>query len=285
MFVLTGSQALQFWQGKDFSDKSDYDIICSEEDLNSIGLSFNGKDQILKDGVEYISDKLLNNERMSGYYSAYIKLRKTDTYVKVMDTTGLYICKRSHLHRPIKFARHIMQFQEIRALNPYLNDLDREVLINRTKLTKEKFGDRTPKLNKTNDEFFDDFVSKYYIHDELHEIMAFGDQPVYEKLKHNPDLATCEKSLWLKLTYEEKNNCVTEEARVIALERFIIPKLILGQAHMPPTFAFDKSLEKICTTLTSGYFRDWAIDHWSQIRNNQGDYLKIFENKKHVLTA
>ena len=57
---------------------------------------------------------------------------------------------------------------------------------------------------------------------------------------------------------------------VIALERFVIP------GKLNPKLAYLKAVEKICTTLTSGWFRDFAIDNWPEVIDNVPDYVSIF---------
>ena len=114
-----------------------------------------------------------------------------------------------------------------------------------------------------NQQFFDDAVKKVYDHDWLHERVAFFDRPLYERLKfsNKMDLAWCEKELWEKFTHQEKMMCVVEETTVIALERFLIP----GREKYA-TAAYMKALQKVCTSLTSGWFRDFAIWNWADLR-------------------
>lgn len=275
---LCGSQALKHWSFSPYDDDKDYDIIASEEELNKHDLSFSGRDQFKHGKIEFIDIKLLNNEKLcKSPYKSYRSVSVENFNCVVIRPTALYIMKRSHLFRPLKFARHITEFQKIKNLECYLFKDDLAVLRERISLTKKKYGDKVPKLNKTNDEFFDDSVTKYYVHDDLHKIVAYNPyNPIYERLKVNKELAMCEKDLWYKLSHEDKVNCVREEGYVIALERFIIPKIESGEKHMSPEMAFDKSLEKICTTLCSGYFRDFAIDNWSEIRKNIASYLGMF---------
>lgn len=279
---LCGSQALKHWSFSPFDNDKDYDIIASEEELNIYDLSFSGRDQFKHGKIEFIDIKLLNNEKLcKAPYKSYRSVSVENFNCVVLRPTALYIMKRSHLFRPLKFARHILEFQKIKTLECSLYKDDLAVLRERISLTKKKYGDKVPKLNKTNKEFFDDSVTKYYVHDDLHKIVAYNPgHPIYESLKVNQELAMCEKDLWYKLSHEDKVNCVREEGYVIALERFIIPKIENGEKHMSPEMAFDKALEKICTTLTSGFFRDFAIDNWQKIRSNISCYLGSFLSHK-----
>ena len=287
MFLLTGSAALNHHLCKPCNPKSDIDFIASEEDLNKIGLSFDGKDSIRSfDKVEFINRELLNNDKFYGSIE-YFPFSYKDEFkfcYSVATIEELYIQKRSHLFRPIKFSRHILEFQKIKDfMCEPLNSEQELILKERIKLTKEKFGDRTPSLMKSNDDFFNDKVTKYYVHDDIHRAVAYYDKPIYERLKRDPELAKCEKDLWLQLSHADRVKCVQEECFVIALERYIIPNLIEGIRHMPPEFAFYKSLERVCTTLCSGWFRDFAIDNWKEITKYNVDFLEKFKVSKCLL--
>ncbi len=51
---------------------------------------------------------------------------------------------------------------------------------------------------------------------------------------------------------------VYEEAAVLALERAVIPH------QTPPEKAFMMALEKVCTSITSGWFREFAWENYGQ---------------------
>jgi len=72
---------------------------------------------------------------------------------------------------------------------------------------------------------------------------------------------------------------VDEEATVIALERKIIP-IIKGESVEDVNLfnAYKWALMRICTNLTSGWFRDFAIDNYFEILNQwRPNYLEIFD--------
>lgn len=209
---------------------------------------------------------------------------------KVVNPVGLMLIKRSHLHRPLNFAKHIRDYHKLHSL--FGNQIDgryKELLANLTKITKEKYGDRTPSLKKSKREFFDDYVTKYYEHDDIHYATCYYNEPIYEKLKPDPDMVWCSRKLWNDLAHDDKIRCVREEAYTIALERYIIPKMKTGETPPPAKFSFYWSLERICTTLTSGWFRDFAIDNWLEISQYDIDFVAKFERnidgsqKRHLI--
>lgn len=256
--ILVGSRALAYWLNKPelVKDNSDWDLI-TERPMPSTN----------KCRIECHYD--LNDADVS-HYTTSSTIILNGVVIPVCSLKGLMLIRRSHLHRPQKFQRNMWLFNQVNwpMMKLELDDFDKEFLKTRTRLTKEKFGDRVPSLNQTNEDFFDDYVTKHFDHDYVHEYVAYYDKPLYTRLKYDYDLAKCEKKLWNKLTFEDKIKCVLEECYVIGLERFIVPKLLNKQSHQPFRFAVVSALNKVCTTLTSGWFRDFAIDNYMKILDN-----------------
>lgn len=215
-------------------------------------------------GFEFHDRRFLNNDSFDNYaLNTPIIINNVELYP--INLKGLAIIKRSHLWRDLKFDRHIGVYH--RFLSKHLsnmNDIDTELLNDRIQLSYKEFNDYRPiSLRKTVKDFFDDAVTKKYDHDYLHELMAFYNKPLYTQLQYYSSMAWCEKELWDKLSYEDKCKCVAEETYVISLERFLIP----SDWNYYNKLAFIKSLHKVCTTLTSGWFRDFAIDNYPSIIN------------------
>lgn len=277
--LLTGSQALRYHLKEPFSDKSDYDIICHESELPD-GLAFNDKYSVKFGNIEFINIYSLNNyvfEDMS-VHNIDITIDGKEYPVSVCNLNDLYIQKRSHAHRPIKFAKNIFDLKKLKELGVKLSLHDSYLLHKRTKKTKKLFKDNVPSLNQTNEDFFDDAVKKFYVHDHIHEVMAYYDKPLYSRMKRDFSLAKCEKDLWEEFSHEDKIRCVREECYVIGVERFLVPHLEFKTKSIPEKLAFSKALEKVCTTLTSGWFRDFAIDNFFEILNYDVKFYDKFYN-------
>jgi hypothetical protein len=60
---------------------------------------------------------------------------------------------------------------------------------------------------------------------------------------------------------------------VIALERYLIPMISKNQEN-----SYKLALVRICTTLTKGWFRQFAIDNYPQLTNLDKDLLSIAYN-------
>src|SRR3954462_7872894 len=78
------------------------------------------------------------------------------------------------------------------------------------------------------------------------------------------------KSLFQQIDYQTQLNCIKEEAMVIALERYLIP--MNSKNH---EFSYQSALVRICTTLTKGWFRQFAIDNYPRLLNIDKDLLLI----------
>lgn len=186
---------------------------------------------------------------------------------------GLAILKRSHLWRDLGFKKHItMYHKHIMDGSFRFNDMDRKILGERTRLTMESYPQKNPSLKQTKNDFFDDFVVKKFDHDYLHDVVAFEyGKPMYRRMQNKDiDSVWCIKDDWDNFTHEDKLKCIFEECTVIAFERFVIP----NDYRYGMKTAFVLSLDKVCTTLTSGWFRDYAIDHYVELVN-MFDYEKF----------
>lgn len=124
---------------------------------------------------------------------------------------------------------------------------------------------KTPNLHVTNEQFFKPRlpVERSFIHDHIHEMVKHHDRPVYEMMKRDFSLAKCEKDMFEQLPFDLRIQAVQEEAYTIALERYIIPQKDGMQDD--PFRCYKKAVERICTTLCSGWFRVFAIENYFTI--------------------
>ena len=252
--VLIGSRALNYWKPeRKITPCTDWDVISYGQHA----------------GCEVHDPNLVNNNRIVGYASNRWVTLPDGTEARVMSMLGLAIIKRSHLWRDLSFQKHIADFHK-HGLKQVLDEVDKNKhpivqidLEERTQSTHKEFPQGHPNLMQPVAEFFDDAVTKKYDHDVLHEMFAYYDKPLYTRLQKNPELAWCSKDLWYNLSPDDKVKCIAEEVQVIAAERFLIPK----DWNFPHKLAFIKALDKVCTTLCSGYFRDAAIDFYPEVIN------------------
>lgn len=248
MNILIGSRALNYWYPEvPINDSTDWDVISTEP----------------LEGTEWHSLDVLNNRDIEGLLFNYEdEIDFNGITLTVAPPVVLSIIKRSHLHRDLGFDKHITHYHKYLAdFKNFLTGDTLAFLEERTKLTLEQYPQVKPNLNQSVQDFFDDAVTKVYNHDRLHELFAYEDKPMYTKLQTNPEKAWCSEKLWYTLNHQQQLQCVAEETMVIATERFLVPK----NWEFPSKLAYMKALKKVCTTLTSGYFRSFAIDYYPEV--------------------
>jgi hypothetical protein len=245
--ILIGSRALDYWHDAGLvKDTTDWDVVSTSP---------------IK-GTEWHDRWILNNDVIGYFTSPEHTIMFNGQLLHVCSLQGLAAIKRSHLWRDLGFGKHITMYHGHLSRYLDLNDEFTKIFLSeRTKQTLEKFPQQGPNLKKTVEEFFDDAVDKKYSHDWLHELYAFEDKPMYTKMQTNPEIAWCDKQLWDGFTHEQKIHTVQEETYVICTERFLVPK----DFKYPAKLGYNKALNKVCTTLCSGWFRNFAIDNYPEI--------------------
>lgn len=281
-YIITGSTVLGLRYSKDI------DVICYEKDITveTTGSSEYAKTAIV-DGKRW--EFLLADNQESLQY--LLEHRHMFRPLEI-----LYIMKAGHIHiggrRQENWEKHIHDYHLLRQLvaMDWDGKVEKAIKIHR-KTTNDRVNQKTPKLlGVKKDEFFDDFVQKFIDHDEIHEEVAYDNRPAYTKMQKD-ETVECHKDLWLAMTQEEKLQCVVEEASVIAIERHILPFRLSGAPNTKPLYlAYKWALYRICTTLCSGWFRQFAIDNYFEVLNmyneeklntNINNILNLIQHEQH----
>jgi len=253
----------------------DLDIICTEDQIEEIASKYG---EIKTRDPQFVSIRSSENELTELMIAVpgnamWMYLEKYNAFEgeHYMDAQGLYSIKKSHVHMPIKFSKHIWDYSKLHKL---VNGIDTmpEITKQNSEDIKERMGRKfqSPSLKKSVAEFFgqsEGLVKSWFVHDDIHRVMShYGETPLYEKMQDDLSLAWCKKDSWEKFSFEDKCKCVLEEAYVIALERRIIPVMFGGEkGFYSPKAAMHWAMMRICTTLTSGWFRKFATDHYEEI--------------------
>jgi hypothetical protein len=210
---------------------------------------------------------------------------KVDTPVGPCDLATpemLLAIKRSHVHRPRNFLKHIGDYHFLKERTELTAPL-LELSQRRFKETRAFWGDQTPTLNKSKFDFFDDKVVKFYEHDSIHLAIAHYERPLYERCQNNTDVL-CSKKLWGELSHDDKIKMVREEGYAIALERILIPGWERDNEDRSASEAFGWATFRICTTLCSGWFRRFALENYPEVMNVDTDiYVKRFNDNRDKL--
>ncbi len=141
-----------------------------------------------------------------------------------------------------------------------------------------------PKLNVDKQTFFDDSVGYVYDHDDLHRILAIEESPAYTKYMVDGEqvLSSCEK--FFTVSENVRLYGVYEESCVLALERSQIPFNFEPDARR----SFEMALMKVCTSITSGWFREFAYNSYDKVLDlynelGENDYIERFKANAHML--
>lgn len=175
----------------------------------------------------------------------------------------LYLLKMSHryLKNSPFFKKTMDDIWYLRSLGAEVKPEHQEVYRARVRKT---YNYNHPKLNVNKNDFFKgDGVIYIYDHDSIHEAIKHFEQPAYSFFKKEDEEVLCSKELFYGLKEEIRLNAVLEEAYVLALERSQIP----FRGNVEPFKSFEMALMKICTSITSGWFREYAWENYAKIVN------------------
>jgi hypothetical protein len=142
---------------------------------------------------------------------------------------------------------------------------------------KETLNYSHPKLNQSKKEFFTDDVPYTYDHDSIHEAIKLNDKPAYAYFKDDEKEVLVSRELFFKLPLDIQIAAVYEESCVLALERSQIPF-----PNMDRLDSFYIALEKVCTSITSGWFREFAWEHYYDVTNLYGYLSDNGDNYKDI---
>lgn len=174
----------------------------------------------------------------------------------------LYTLKMSHRFK--KNSPHFRKTMDhIIALREYLcSDEIPEYLQEFYDLrVKETYDYKHPSLDVSKDAFFaDDGIPYEYDHDSLHEAVRILGKPAYTYFKPDDKEVYCSKEMFYQQSYNVQLLSVVEEAMVLTLERSLIPNKFNPDADK----MFCYALMKVCTSITSGWWRDFAWDNYDK---------------------
>lgn len=158
---------------------------------------------------------------------------------------------------------------------------------------KETYTYSHPALNVDKGSFFkDDGVQYVYDHDSIHETVAilrpngYTGTPAYTFYADGEVWSSSEK--FFQCSEQVRLYGVYEETCVLALERSQIPHALGKEDGPTPRWSFEMALMKVCTSITSGWFREYAWENYEKVlalyeQMGEDDYLKRFEKNQHLL--
>ena len=196
----------------------------------------------------------------------------------------LLFLKLSHRYRRNSphFLKTMRDIQFLRAAGVTMRPELEELLPLRE---KETYTYAHPKLDVSKAAFFDgDGVPYIYDHDSIHMTQAlYLGLPAYVRYMKEASQVMTSKAKFFDCSEEIRLAGVYEESCVLALERSQIPF-----PDASPRKSFEYALMKVCTSITSGFFREWAYDNYDKVLDlynelGETNYLERFNANKHLL--
>lgn len=190
--------------------------------------------------------------------SSYDLLQK---YEGVAPLNVLLMLKLSHryLRNSPHFHKTMADIHFLREQGVVLTD-DEKVWIR--KRETETYVYAHPNLNQNKSNFFDASVQYTYEHDDIHEAVAVMERPAYSFFQMDGAEVRSSKKKFMALPEEIKRNSGLEESYVLAIERSLVP----FPGVMTREQAFLKALEKVCSSITSGWFREYCWENYHEIK-------------------
>jgi hypothetical protein len=187
-----------------------------------------------------------------------------------LDLNFIYTLKLAHLGWNIFWEKHVSDVCFLKSKGCVVDEkLYKKLVKGFTNLHGVKWASLKGKDSET---FFEDAVKRKYVHDDIHEAVAIYDKPLYESLVYEG--VSCSKKGFDKLSYDDKLNLVKEEVWVTALERWLIPR----DFKFSKIEAYQKSLKKLATTMSSGWFKFFILTNIDVLRSDRDfSYIDKFK--------
>lgn len=227
--ILTGSKALEYW-GLNRRVPKDIDYF------SMVNTSIGGYDLTV-----------LDEERME------LAQQHTNSE-QVLSPNAIYTIKCSHLG----WDNHWQKTKrDVLWLKSKGCELIPELYYNFKEYWKGTLGsNENLSLAKTKDEFFNDYVTKVYDHDYLHELVAYPNRPVYEGVLKEGEEVLVDKDKFDVLSFEDQVGMFREETTVIAIERWLVNPSSKVDSWVK---AYLMALQKVIISLTKNWAQDFMI--------------------------
>jgi hypothetical protein len=199
----------------------------------------------------------------------------------------LYMLKMSHRYKKNSphFLKTMRDIHKMRAAGAVIQP-EHEAFYKRRMSETYSYGH--PKLNQNKQEFFRPEDNFYiYDHDSIHEAVAIGCRPAYTYYSvDGQEVLSSKQKFFEEVTHQIRCRGVYEETCVLALERSQIP----NDFKIDRDKSFKMALMKVCTSITSGWFREYAwenydyvLEMYDSMNENDRNYVDEFNRNRDKL--
>lgn len=180
-----------------------------------------------------------------------------ETGCMIPSLDALYALKMSH--RFLRNSPHFVKTrQDILAMRSAGATYNKHYLDWFKRREEATYNYAHPKLNVKKDEFFAMDLGYVYDHDSIHESVKCHSIPAYQFFKDSQSEVMCSRDLFDASSETVRLNAVIEESMVLAIERSLVPHP--GKKTAEEAYIY--ALQKVCTSITSGWFRRYAWDNY-----------------------
>lgn len=283
---LIGSRAAKHWD-HNFRSPKDWDFIVTFKESNEIIKNLGKRIENLhisqngdKIKIKLIDKTCIELEILNFIESDKILLNEQFAHIStllggasVLTPEYLFVLKKSHIYWNVNWNKNIEDYLFMKNnWKMFFEEKHHEFYKRRFYEHKIKFGNSKIDLNMSNDNFFDKSekqVKRDYPHDHLHELVKYYDEPLYKKIKQDQNKALVSKKMWNELNDEQKVQLAKEEAMVIAIERYLL------KGEKDEQKAYEQAIARLATSMTKGWFQDFIIDNYLEIKLLDQPILKI----------
>lgn len=196
----------------------------------------------------------------------------------------LFMLKMSHRYKKNSphFRKTMLDIQRMRFAGAVIQEEHKPFYIRRMDAT---YWYEHPNLKQNKAEFFNPEDEFYlYDHDSIHEAIALGERPAYMDYAVDGQEVLSSKIKFFEASHQTRVYGVYEEACVLALERSQIPH----RFKPDPEWSFKMALMKVCTSITSGWFREFAWENYDEVLElyqhlGTDNYVWKMLQNKHIL--
>jgi hypothetical protein len=257
-----------------FREPKDFDFVCTQDEFNSWLEKNSSKVKPTKVYAE--KNKMIVEGATNCEFEIVGSAPSTEMMVKLVEGNAesvetpfgwvptvdmLFTIKSSHkyLKNSPHFWKTLVDYHIMKRYGAVVRPEYQDFLKVRE---KETYNYAHPKLNQSKDGFFaDDAIQYVYDHDTIHESVARGEKPAYTYYMKDGEQVQCDKNKFFDLPHEVRINGVIEEAAVLAIERSLVPH----PGVWSPEYAWKFALSKVCSSITSGWFRAFAYENALEI--------------------
>ena len=285
--LLIGSRALALTAPYLLNrNPKDFDFVCTMDEFNSWldqnkpKLGDNVEVYPLDDGAKMIAKgnvpcefEIIRQGESSEMLADIVAKDPETKHTKfgmVPSLDVLYTLKKSHryLKDSPHFWKNLHDYHRMKKAGATTKPEHQQFLKLRE---KETYKNRTPKLKSVSKKDFfnpDSGVSYVYDHDSIHVAVKHLDKPAYRFFMKDGAEVECDKEKFFSCPRNVQLLSVLEESYVLALERSQIP---FADKNIPPIESFRIAFSKVLTSITSGWWREFAYE-------NAFDVLKMYSN-------